>query len=761
MGVNMLKNSLRTLFILWCLATLGIVAQAQTAVVLQVTPRWNPPTELTSLETNGTPGLQSGTNGTWTPGVGDDDDIRYLGVNLYATTNMEIWAANFSCTVPTTFVELYTANFTNDDPYDAETSYAGTAWGSENTDFTILRSSNFATGVHQVTISRMGQIPGIGQNGTTNTFELGYLQYRIKAQALNTFTGTVSLTCTGTFLDRNGASLGAIAFQTVPPANLRYGYSITGVVQYQAQANHAGIGVSCLADSNVVDANQLNTSAPNNGVAIRTTATGAFAFNGLRKQGWYRCQYFANILGVEAPTANPTPQVEPFMISQRWVELSGRNSRLIGNSYQLLPTTLVAGNVERLTSSGDINTLNDLGAVTSNFNSVGTLAYRPGDANGDRNVNQSDLAIVTSNLNYSNTVGVANIIVSGQRQNTGLYPDNRIWTNTSPSPFGIGYPVYRQLVAGTNSDYWPELSPDGRQMIVTRAVRTGTNVEYALFLLNTDGTGVATRLTPAVSATFPYDAFAASWSPDGGRIAFVCSFRSGTYRAYQFDTGNLCLIDVTGRNFIDTGGDTKIYPPAWWTQDDIIFGSRGICTNTLCQYNTINRFFQELDTTLTTDSNNVGTEDMPNTWDGRLYYRYDADGIYNGGTTLRFATLDFDLDGDWIEPFQVTPPAGGCCTTEYHMEINVGGDVDYYVTPEFAGEQVLVSLYEINGGFYYSGYNWKEILLDGGTFYSGFAPAYSIFNHTLSGVYSNPAWNLNVNSPTDLWGLRVSLKFLF
>ena len=39
--------------------------------------------------------------------------------------------------------------------------------------------------------------------------------------------------------------------------------------------------------------------------------------------------------------------------------------------------------------------------------------------------------------------------------------------------------------------------------------------------MNSDGTGAATQLTPTTGTNGNYDAFAASWSPDGSRVAFV------------------------------------------------------------------------------------------------------------------------------------------------------------------------------------------------------------------------------------------------
>ncbi|MBZ0305797.1 MAG: hypothetical protein K8I82_06985, partial [Anaerolineae bacterium] len=94
-------------------------AQAQYITpTIKVSPNWRPAETLTSMNSDLTPTYPSDDgDGRWEPGT-DDDDVRYVDVDLFTTTNMEFWTAQLSCTVSTLTLEAYPVNLTNDDFFD-------------------------------------------------------------------------------------------------------------------------------------------------------------------------------------------------------------------------------------------------------------------------------------------------------------------------------------------------------------------------------------------------------------------------------------------------------------------------------------------------------------------------------------------------------------------------------------------------------------------------------------------------------------------
>lgn len=709
---------------------------------IEVAPTWKASQMLTSLNSDGNPAFPSDDNdGLYEPG-GDDDDARYVELAIQVTTTVEFWTMQLTCTVTPTLLTSYTWDDTNntDDWQDdtAQVLYTGT-WGGQDIDFTLITEPfDLVKGTHTVTASRMGSIPGIGNNGNTNTYELFIFRYLVKPQASATFKGAATASCAATFLDRNGKPAAPVKVLAPPPLPIIAGYSITGTALYQGMTNHTGIGVACNPPSGPA-------------VSTRTASTGAFTLNGLREQGGYWCQFFGNNAIAEPLASPPVQDPDPFLAAFA-------NFELWGQSYNLLPITLRAGNVERTVSDTWIDFVNDIVAVTSHWNQTAATAWSEGDANNDKKIDKVDLALVSGNTDVGELVNADHLLIGGQRGPGSIYPDSRIWLGDSR--IGDGFIRASQLIPGTNRDFWPALSPDGSRIAFIRALGPANNVQYALFVMPSNGKGAAVQLTPKTG--WDYDAFAPAWSPDGTRIAFNCAWASPNswWGEWRDNTSSICVIDANGRNLRMLPGSAKINPPAWWDNNQLIFAGtsfNGWCPDSLCGIWLPDSAVFEFEDTLTTHIDNAGVEDKPFVVYGRLYYRYDDDGLPGGTTTLRMATLNYDGDADLIEPFQAAPPAGGCCATEYHVQVGALTAVDAFAV---SNDAVIMSEYFWDGLNYNSGYNFSYHWFDGDTFYNlGGAPAWDgPFYFYIDNLWGNPWWD-GVNE-TDLHALRNSIHWV-
>jgi len=224
----------------------------------------------------------------------------------------------------------------------------------------------------------------------------------------------------------------------------------------------------------------------------------------------------------------------------------------------------------------------DLTALTGSYGLTVTKDTS-GDTNGDGKVNQSDLAVVASNYNRDENTDARHLIYSLAR-NTSVFADSNAWLGL------VDANTVSQILPALKKIYWATLSPDGTKLAYVQEVTlfnaaTGALPRYALFTAPVGVAGAPLRLTPL---TWKMDAFAPSWSADGNKIAFICSKNLGTtadWYALNPGFGNLCLVDASGSNLIDTTRPSELNAPAWVTPTSVVYPAA--LDNLLWQYDLI------------------------------------------------------------------------------------------------------------------------------------------------------------------------------
>jgi hypothetical protein len=387
--------------------------------------------------------------------------------------------------------------------------------------------------------------------------------------------------------------------------------------------------------------------------------------------------------------------------------------------------------VDRAGGSASIIDGNDLTMVTSNWNMPQALPFQSGDANGDRKINEADLALVGSNFATTEPVRAHHLIYSLPRDDYA-FQNSRLWSGGMNSTF------VRRLVSGTGRDYWPAVSPEGARIAFVRNVGTNGTDKFALFVapLTNGVAGVAKRITPPGDA---YDAFAPAWSPDGSQLAFVCSYDRAWFDGSS-PAGHLCLIDGSGRNFrlpieanLKRPLPVKVQSPSWMNSQIVFFaydkepGIASAFDNRVA--------FLTLPNYVMSGSSNVPTNsDQPafrNTVMGpTLLYRFD-DGA--GSRTLRFAQTNTTGGVPGSYP-NVTPGT-------LHGDVGGSSQVDYFTVSTGADPNVF--FYTSNPATGSAGGNTFFIRVFGGT---ATAPIWFPVTVVSYGV-SNGLGNLEFTSP--------------
>src|SRR5574341_67906 len=171
---------------------LAVPAQAQGAApMITVNPVWRPAQQLKTIDLNN--------NGDTDPG----DDIRYVAVDIYATTTVQFWAVGFTCTLNKLALERY-------DIYDDAGGGPGNnipnflPGGEWPFTFRSLKDDILnSTGELSFAIAIAGDSsPAMGTNGVSETLHLATLRFRVKDDLAAAITS--GFTCTTQFLNRDG-----------------------------------------------------------------------------------------------------------------------------------------------------------------------------------------------------------------------------------------------------------------------------------------------------------------------------------------------------------------------------------------------------------------------------------------------------------------------------------------------------------------------------------------------------------------------------
>ncbi len=689
-----------------CLLLTGIIpVMAQAAPAITVAPIWMSSTILASENSNGGAFPSFDDDDCYDPvtpgcGPGDttfDDDVQYVDTEIWVTSSVNFWAVQMTCTVNKTLLEGYTQDlgddgiFGNGDEWtpdyrdDMPMVWLDDSWDGRS--HMIEQPFNASTGTFGFTATLLGNTPPLGSNGTNFTFPMARIKFRVRPSAV---AGTSPLACTSSFLDRDGKPVVTPVYKAPPPLNIIPGYIISGNVKYQARASHANIGVNCTNQDT-----GLSRTA-------KTDAAGNFKVT-TRSRGWYECLFFGNIIDVNPDVEQSDLYLRTFL---------GTHLQNV-NSYTFLPITMPSGNAA-ITTADDCDpgtpgiqfcpdeqiSMDDLNIVTdaANWNKTGTTPAR-GDVNGDGKTDKSDLVIVGANFGESENYYYEHLIYSLPRD-YAQFQNSKTWVGRQE----LNYVTPLITPAANTRDLWAALSPDGSKIAFVRSDAPVNGVSrYGLWIVNADGKTGLKRLTPPKwNDIVPCDAFAPSWSPDGSKIAFICSWYGSGASGIRGDEGYISLVDTNGNNLqVLNYALSRIFPPAWFSDIQMFYGAPDhagfSCTNGLCNLDYRRDQSRPV-------ANVPAGADMPRMSDGRLVYRY------NGG--LRFAEVDQNCTDHFsgceaVKGYTAFPPdvAGTVKPAFVHTDVYYEDGGNYYpvtnaadfleLSPDHRGVGIL--FYETGG----------------------------------------------------------------
>lgn len=601
---------------------------------------------------------------TWTPDrqltsiTGDD---RYVTMDLFVSGNVQYWAVNITCNIGNgqqlTPVRASDNTPTNDP--DVFVNW-GADWGTEDTDFVDFGTYNPAIGQLNAVATRVGASnTPLGSSGVDSTELLYRVKFRVNSLTFNT---QVFVNCfINEFLDRNG-NVAFRGFQTRTPNLFIYtGYTLRGKALRQGATNHSAIEVTCINYPNGIGQPAGNSYVTNTDFAGNFRFDAITVGGNLRDFGMYECTFRSKLSGTY-----DTQFLEPSVILN-----------LTTPDYYMLPVYVRPGDYNAPAGTIDAS---DITRITSNWNTFQSI-FVNGDANGDTRVNNRDLTLVAANVGLGD--GITSHLVYGLGRDFDTrftYPNSKIWWGT-PESGGV-----TPLINFTATrDFWPQVSPDGTQVAFIgvdnfsgqRRLWIGDTI-FGRAVLSSPFNGL------------PWQLLAPSWSPDGNRLAMVCS-TDGTSSGYVVNEGNLCIQQSGDRisstlNVIQLSGrrlKTKIFPPAWLNESVIIYAGHAddpVCANTLCFYDIQNSHVGAVEGVQVL-ANGSDRADMPiiTHYNNQSYLAYR---FYDSGATtytLRMAELTYDSDTQTFSG-GVDVVAGANNT---HVIVNNSAGVDYYaVSPD-------------------------------------------------------------------------------
>jgi hypothetical protein len=726
---------------------------------INVSVIWRPATQLTTIDYDSDNVWDDVDSDTDWYGP-DDDDFRYVEAEIYVTTSAPFWAVDLTCKVDPTVLVGYTDFDTSGSPVEDHDDQAMLTWGDEWYDRGGPSEAgtsgvyNAVTGEMDLTATLTGDWhEPLGFYGYTDTFLLATLRY--KTASLTTSDDT-TITCSGRFLDRDGNDVAKPKFAKGTSLKVLTGYTLNGTITYQAYSKiptGRPPAASCVWDLGGPDETVQGAYADSKGVWTVTTRT----------RGHYDC-FFIGLI----PSPGATGDEVVHLISRESAELSWDQYSEWYTDFYFLPVELKAGNLDVTQSpetwcyteafggmqGQDVAAL-DLGVVTSSYE-IDAL----GDVNGDGATDEEDLAIVGGNYGYCEDDYLNHFIYDLPRDYDD-YVNSRIWLGgLRPQAFDVTLLVPEPK---EGRDLWATLSPDGSRVAFIRSAydkKSGTD-RYGLYVSPLD----KPKATSILPKGFTYDAFAPSWSPDGQRIAFVCSWDAGSgSTGYQYNEGYLCLIDANGSNFQLLGGGvgTHIWPPSWDGSHVLVFayGEPGI--SDLYRYfldgDKVDPFEDVTIPGNPTDDISLGA-DMPIISGDQLFYRYD-DGI--GVRVLRWARLNCSSSGYpcFVDPYFAPPgPWAGYPHTDVTYDdggglyLPISSNVDYYEIDPDGGSSII--LYEM-GGYTFRIHWVKAWNISGSYTWPEWEDLAGAPVAWLTGQVGNPSCS---STPCDLYALRNTVDW--
>ena len=716
-----------SLLILLVIGIQPVLAQRPTMSIVTL---WSPTEQLTSI------------NGV---------DERTVDLHIYAQGNIQFWAVNMTCIIGRG-TEL-------SDPVVTW----GPEWGTQGTDFFVFPNTSnppdannnwydATRGTFTATATRLGNTtPMIGVNGVNTNILLATIRFDVNELTAN---ARVLVRCTlSEFLDRDGRLI--LRGRHVPNfLDIRIGYTLTGTALRQ--------GASVVGNNNIEVSCDPDGTGPKPPITIFTNVRGAFSFGGattpaaaLRDQGVYVCTMSSKL---DAATEDTQ-----FLQTQTTFNLTTPE-------YYLLPFTLPVGDLD----ANNTVEVSDLALITGsgNWGGIVTPAFSGGDVNGDRRVDRADLAIVAGNEGISEPIIDSHVVYGLGRDFGADFPNSKIWWGGPTAG-----PVVQHYRPSRTRDFWPQVSPDGRTIVYVIEIVNRFGTQHHLY------TSDLARPRPlpvtAIIRSFTSDALAPSWSPDGNRIGFICSWQNDT-SGYEYNEGNLCVMnlgDRTGQSIRTLDTDVKVFPPAWHQRDgqDVLIyaglASNTTCPNTLCYYDFNNNVTGKVHTTLDFGANDIVEQPIViNYFNGTnyLFYRFfdDAAGFHK----LRVATFTYTftpstIDEDFADGVATGPGSAthndvaDAATTQYvdYYDVSPMLDVMFYTFDHptesddmfrnlLFDEALLGQATEITG-------NWTTQV---NHFVDGFVDSPS----SISGGFGSGVWNGDLNVPTERHAHRAAFDWI-